>query len=144
MKRSALLIVLLLGIVALSACSSGSAEYTVTATDLAYDKDRLEATAGQPVQIVLQNQGSLQHDFSIMEMPHTGEIVVEEETGDMDEHDMEMSEMGIVPEIHVATPAGGSGTIQFTPSQPGEYEFFCTVPGHKEAGMVGTLVVKES
>jgi uncharacterized cupredoxin-like copper-binding protein len=31
--------------------------------------------------------------------------------------------------------------IEFTPSQPGEYEFFCSVPGHKEAGMRGTMVV---
>ena len=25
----------------------------------------------------------------------------------------------------------------------GEYEYYCNVPGHKEAGMVGTLIVTE-
>ena len=41
-----------------------------------------------------------------------------------------------------APPGGGSGTLEFTPTEPGEYEYYCTVPGHKEAGMLGTLVVE--
>jgi uncharacterized cupredoxin-like copper-binding protein len=27
-------------------------------------------------------------------------------------------------------------------AQPGEYRIDCDIPGHREAGMVGTLVVK--
>jgi uncharacterized cupredoxin-like copper-binding protein len=30
----------------------------------------------------------------------------------------------------------------FTPSKAGTYAVLCTVAGHKEAGMVGTLTVK--
>ena len=26
--------------------------------------------------------------------------------------------------------------------KPGTYHFYCTVPGHREAGMEGTLIVK--
>ncbi|ATP42128.1 copper-binding protein [Solibacillus sp. R5-41] len=33
-------------------------------------------------------------------------------------------------------------TSTFTPTEPGTYEFVCTVPGHKESGMVGRLIVR--
>ena len=108
-------------------------ELSLTATDIAYDMNRLEVMAGQRVKLTLHNVGALEHDFSIMEMPHTGEVMAEEMG---DGHEMSMD-----PEVHVAPPMGSSGSIEFTPSTPGEYEFFCTVEGHKEAGMVGTLVV---
>jgi len=45
------------------------------------------------------------------------------------------------PKLHVAAGTGGNGTLTFTPSKPGTYAFYCTVAGHKEAGMVGTLTV---
>ena len=41
-----------------------------------------------------------------------------------------------------ATPvfAGGSKTLTLT-LKPGKYTFYCTVPGHRQAGMEGTLNV---
>lgn len=132
--------------VALAACGSAqptlvpTVELSLIATDIAYDVNRLEVVAGQPVRLTLHNEGVLEHDFSIMEMPHTGEVMVEEMEEGMASHDM--SEMTMDPEIHIAAPVDDNSTIEFTPSMPGEYEFFCTTAGHKEAGMVGTLVVK--
>lgn len=73
-----------------------------------------------------------------MEIPHDGEV--SEGEAEMAGHDM--GNMDDQPEIHVAAPIGENNTIEFTPSEPGEYEFLCTVSGHKEAGMVGTLIVK--
>lgn len=111
-------------------------ELSLTATDIAYDMNHIEVMAGQTVKLTLHNKGALEHDFSIMEVPHTGEVMAEEAEHGADGHEMTMD-----PEVHVAAPIGDSRSIEFTPSQPGEYEFFCTVEGHKEAGMVGTLVV---
>ncbi len=130
---------------------------TLKATDIAYDHNRIEVVAGRPVKLTLHNDGVLEHDFSIIEIPHTGEVMVEEmgehgsdghdETGGHNEtgsHDMgghDMGHMDLDPDVHVFAPTGGRQTIEFTPSTPGEYEFYCTVAGHKEAGMAGTLVV---
>ena len=55
------------------------------------------------------------------------------------EHNFSIDALG----IDVAVPPGE--TVEVTipaDAAPGEYEFYCKVPGHKEAGMAGTLVVE--
>ncbi len=37
---------------------------------------------------------------------------------------------------------GQGTTLTFTADKPGSFEYYCTVPGHKEAGMRGTLTVQ--
>jgi uncharacterized cupredoxin-like copper-binding protein len=34
--------------------------------------------------------------------------------------------------------------LEFASTVPGTYEFYCTVVGHKDAGMTGTLIVKQA
>jgi uncharacterized cupredoxin-like copper-binding protein len=42
-----------------------------------------------------------------------------------------------------STPISASGTHSITVNlKPGTYTFFCQVPGHRAAGMSGTLTVK--
>ncbi|HEX8744303.1 MAG TPA: cupredoxin domain-containing protein [Thermoleophilaceae bacterium] len=76
--------------------------------------DKLEAKAGK-VTITMKNASDLPHAIEV-EGPG-----VEEEG--------ETVEKG--------------GTSKVTAElKPGEYEFYCPVPGHKEGGMKGTLTVK--
>lgn len=129
----------------LAACGSAKPtppplmELSLTATDIAYDTHQFDVVAGQPVRLTLHNEGALIHDFSIQKMPHSGEVMAEEADHGMEGHDMNTA--GPDQEIHVASPVGESLSVTFTPITPGDYEFFCTVAGHREAGMVGTLVV---
>jgi plastocyanin len=82
---------------------------------LAYDQKSASAKAGN-VTIDFDNKQPLQHD-----------VAVEDSSG---------KELG-------ATDLVASGTASTTVDlQPGTYTFFCTVPGHREAGMQGTLTVK--
>ena len=115
---------------------------TVEAAAMHYQPASIEVTAGQLVVLTFKNNDSMDHDFSIMEIPLVSGTM-QESSSPMPGHDMGgMSGMPGTPALHVAAPMGATGTLQFTASKPGTYEFYCTVAGHKEAGMVGTLVVK--
>ncbi|MBI4261045.1 MAG: cupredoxin domain-containing protein [Actinobacteria bacterium] len=51
-------------------------------------------------------------------------------------HDFTIEELG----LKVLLGPNETRTVTFTGS-PGTYTFICSVPGHEEAGMVGTLTV---
>jgi uncharacterized cupredoxin-like copper-binding protein len=113
-----------------------SQEITIKALPaLRFEPDEMTVTAGERVQIVLQNEDeTTRHDFTVQDMP------AREVASQGAEHNMEgMAEQ----EVHVAAAPGESATLTFTPIEPGEYEFICTVDGHEAAGMTGTLVVEE-
>lgn len=60
---------------------------------------------------------------------------------DGDDQHIMSADGSVEPELHVYAAPGDTATVTFTPTVPGEYQFLCTVPGHAQAGMVGTLVV---
>jgi uncharacterized cupredoxin-like copper-binding protein len=131
-----LAIALLLG--ACGAASSTTQKLTMTAKEFAYVPATLEFTSGQPVEITLQNTGTVEHDFSITEIDLVASPI---STGETQDGHM-MGGIGEQPKLHVAAAAGSQGTLTFTPTKPGQYQFYCTVAGHKEAGMTGVLTVK--
>ena len=138
MRKTLILLLLMLPIV-LAACS-GSAdvmEINLEASGMQYQPATIEVVAGKPVKLTFHNGDSLEHDFSIMEIPL---MTVGATAEPMPGHDM--GNMTTDPQLHMAAAMNSTNSMEFTPTKPGTYEFFCTVPGHKEAGMVGTLVVK--
>jgi len=142
MKRLSFVLVLIVlfaaGCGADGGATTETAELRLVATDIAYDVSRLTAKANQPVHLSLENAGALDHDFSIREIALRDMHATE---GAADDH--MMSENAHELDLHVAAmPRGGHGVVEFTPTEAGEYEFYCTVPGHKEAGMTGTFVVE--
>ncbi len=52
-------------------------------------------------------------------------------------HTFTVDELG----VDLKVPVGGERTISFNAS-PGTYAYYCAVPGHREAGMEGTLTVR--
>ncbi len=52
------------------------------------------------------------------------------------EHDLTIDAVNL--KITVGPGSSGTGSADL---KPGTYEFYCSIPGHKEAGMTGTLTV---
>lgn len=107
----------------------GGSALSLTMADISFDPTELSAPAGEEVTLELTNNGALEHDFSIDEIPVEYSLSGDAEDGD----DWD---------LHASLPAGTSGSITMTVSEPGEYTFYCSVPGHREAGMEGTFTVE--
>jgi glucose/arabinose dehydrogenase/uncharacterized cupredoxin-like copper-binding protein len=92
--------------------SDAATETIVEMVDIAFNPTSLTIPADTDVTVSLPNTGAALHNFSI-------------------------DELGI--DVDVAAGDTGSATIN---APAGDYEFYCNVPGHKEAGMLGTLTVQ--
>jgi plastocyanin len=84
--------------------------------DLAYDQTELTTAAGS-VTVNYTNPAEISHD-----------VAIEDESG---------QEIGKTDLI-----SGGDESSAAVDLQPGRYTFFCTVPGHRDAGMEGTITVE--
>lgn len=68
-----------------------------------------------------------------------GSVEVTVTCGDNAPHGIGIDSVQDGSPLAACDPGGGtSATVEL---EPGEYTFFCTVPGHRDAGMEGTLSV---
>lgn len=105
---------ILLGRSMMAPAKPGVQEITVEGTEYRFDPDEIRVDAGQTVRIIFRNVGILEHDLA-------------------------------VPDLNLATAtvaAGREAVLEFRPDRPGSFDIICTVPGHKELGMTGTIVVQ--
>ena len=127
--RKALTAILIgvIAVMALAACGGSASASTqapasgttfnVQTTEFAYNPNTFNANVGQPITFKITNKGTVDHTFVIMGLDGK--------------------------EAAKATiKTGGTETLQFTPTTAGNYPIVCDLPGHKEAGMQGTLTVK--
>ena len=121
----------ILALVFLSACQSSgpSTRLSVELSDFSITPTQLPVPAGTEVQIKVVNNGTVEHNFYIMQYGV--------DVGDMfDEEDI------VNAYWEVEAQPDESVDISFTaPDQPGIYQIVCGMPGHLQAGMVGTLEV---
>jgi uncharacterized cupredoxin-like copper-binding protein len=66
----------------------------------------------------------------------SGQVTIELTNHDLFWHSFTIDQ----PAVNIDVPVGGARRVSFT-APPGSYQFYCRVPGHRQAGMVGTLRV---
>lgn len=101
----------------LAACSGGGTAASggaavITLTEFKYAPVDLQAKAGQPLKLTVKNGGVVEHDFTI-------------------------DRIG----LKVLVQPGHSAEREIKALEPGTYEIYCSIPGHKDAGMRGKLIV---
>lgn len=111
-----------------------------TDNSLRFSPEAITVTVGQPVHLILQNGGSLAHDFNVNNLALSQEPAA---SGAHHHHSAAPTAEAGKFNLHIAATDEQSGVLDFTPTQAGEYEFYCSTAGHKEGGMVGRLIVVE-
>lgn len=92
----------------------GASEVAITADELAFGPDRIELTAGEPVNVALTS-ADIPHDLVVDEL-----------------------------DVHLAADRDETVFGELVFVEPGTYVGHCSVPGHREAGMELEIVVTPS
>jgi uncharacterized cupredoxin-like copper-binding protein len=83
----------------------------VDASEFTFDPDEMRVAADEPVMLMLRNVGGVEHDFTIDD-----------------------------PAVEVYAGVGETAEEEIGSFAAGTYEVYCSIPGHREAGMVATLI----
>jgi uncharacterized cupredoxin-like copper-binding protein len=95
--------------------------------------DKVEVKKGEQIRFMLKNSGALEHEFMLAT------------AGENAKHAEQMKKF---PDMEHDDPNGkrlkpnASAEIVWRFTKAGEFQYGCLIPGHPEAGMLGTVVVK--
>ncbi len=134
--------------------SEASRTVTVQMHDNYYEPESIGVKPGETVRFVVENKGSLVHEFNIgtaaMHEAHQVEMMMMVDHGVIDggmiHHDMMKMDMGNGHSMKHDDPnsillePGQSQELVWKFAESGSIEFACNVPGHYQAGMYGEVV----
>ena len=90
-------------------------DLTVTATEFKFSPATLQVPVGKKITVTFFNNGTVDHDLTL-------------------------DAFG----VKIQAGPGKTAKGDFTPDKPGTYDFYCSIPGHKDAGMRGNFTVVAS
>ncbi|HEY1833276.1 MAG TPA: plastocyanin/azurin family copper-binding protein [Solirubrobacteraceae bacterium] len=120
-----------------SSTSTGEATAT-TGTPPPASSPAAKSSGGSALKLAAAPGGELSYNTKTL-TAKAGKVTIEMTNMSPVEHNVTVAEG---TKVLGATPSfvGGSKTLTLT-LKPGKYTFYCSVPGHRQAGMEGTLTV---
>ncbi|MCE7734388.1 MAG: hypothetical protein GPJ54_05880 [Candidatus Heimdallarchaeota archaeon] len=115
---------------AVNQCTTPTTEITITGGEgdqIIYDNNEYKVPKDTCVELIFVNVGTIEHDVSIDEVHDSLEEVHIHLANNTDGHDLDG-----VKSMHIQTPAEDT-----------EFDIYCSVVGHRQAGMIATLIVGE-
>ena len=113
--------------VALKENQSSPLTLEIKAIDFSYKPQNITIKQGEEYEIIFKNDGKAEHDINIVSAEEFNKNNIDKQHGKYNFH------------VHAQAKQSAKAKISSLPT--GKYVFYCTIPGHKEAGMVGNLEV---
>jgi plastocyanin len=150
MKKVAVAFALVLAALALVACGDSSDDTSSTGAETTESqaetgqgqvKEAEGGTAGSAATLDIEAASSGLAYTSTSAEAKAGEVTVNFTNPQPLTHDVALEDSSgkTIGKTELIAESSDSATVDL---KPGEYTFYCTVPGHREAGMEGTLTVK--
>ena len=112
----------------------GAVAFFVLAVATGFVAERGEARSVPPASLVLRTENMA---FTTTELvADSGSVTVVVDNQDLWWHTFTIDELA----VNLNVPSSGKRQVTFT-AKPGTYTFYCAIPGHRDFGMHGTLVV---
>lgn len=154
MKKVAALLVLALASFVLVACGGGGDNESSSTANTESSKESKESTSGAAaneggkkaggatatLEFEADPEGSLAYTTTEAETK-AGKVEIDFNNPQSLTHDVAIEDAGgeVVGQTELIDSGSDSTVVDL---KPGTYTFFCSVPGHREAGMEGTLTVE--
>ncbi len=140
MKKALPLFALMLAAMLLVACGGGSSTTSSTTPESSAEHGGTAAGGASTIKLETGANGHLEYTTKHLNAS-PGKATVEFHNGQSLGHDVAIANSSgqVIGKTSIVTESTTTTTVDL---KPGTYTFYCTVPGHRQAGMEGTLTVK--
>jgi plastocyanin len=144
-RRATALVAIPLAVIVIAGCGddngSSNTSSDTAATQTTTGKTTSATTSKQATVLALKADpsGAFEFDKKTLEAP-AGKVTIEMSNPSPLQHDVVIEGKG-VEEAGKVVSQGGTSTAT-ADLRPGKYTYYCSVDGHEQAGMKGTLTVK--
>ncbi len=118
-------------------------EISAAGDALAFDKDKLTASAGAEVVLTFNNVSAVnQHNWVLVQAGTKDDVANDGVAAGPDNDWIKPGDDRVIGNTQLLN-TGETGEAQFTAPPVGTYQFLCTFPGHNAVGMHGTFEVTQ-